>query len=84
MVQQTFKPYQNESDSFQLSEMTIENRLDRISLYGSIDLTFDKIGLQYAQELKRIIDQAVSVLEKSDLPDSVVLQAAETVINPFL
>jgi hypothetical protein len=84
MAKQTFNPYQNESDSIQLSDLTIECRLDRISLYGSIDLTLDKIGLQRAQELKKIIDQTVSVLEKSDLPDMVVLQPAETVKNPFL
>lgn len=78
-----FMAYANESDSLTLGELTIENRLDRISISGSIELTKDKEGLQYAYKLKRIIDSAIEVLKKSDLPDHVELNANETVENPF-
>jgi hypothetical protein len=83
MTKKMFTPYQNEADSLQIADLTIENRLDRISIYGSIDLWKDKGGLKSAQQLKTIIDQTISELEKSDLPDKVELAKSETVANPF-
>jgi hypothetical protein len=83
MTKNTFSPYHNEADSIQLADLTIENRLDRISIYGSIDLWKDKGGLKAAQQLKTIIDQTISELEKCDLPDKVELAKSETVANPF-
>jgi hypothetical protein len=35
-----------------IDKLTIENGTDRISIYGSIDLTRDKRGLAHAQALK--------------------------------
>ena len=83
MTKKSFSPYQNEEDSLQLTDLTIENRLDRISIYGSIDLWKDKGGLKAAQQLRTIIDQTISELEKCDLPDKVELTKSETVANPF-
>ena len=77
------KPYDNEKDSLQTGDLTIENRLDRISIYGSIDIWKDKGGLKAAQQLKTIIDQTIAVLENNDLPDKVELAKPETVANPF-
>ena len=42
----SFTPYQNEAQSLGIDELTVENRLDRISVYGSIELTRDQAGLQ--------------------------------------
>jgi hypothetical protein len=78
-----FAPFKNESDCIQFGDLTVENRMDRVSIYGSIDLTKDKAGLAAAQELKRIIDAALAELEKADLPDRITLAAPETVDNPF-
>jgi hypothetical protein len=83
MAKTSFTPYRNESDCLQLADLTIENRLDRVSVYGSIDLTKDKTGLENARELKRILDQVVEALEASDLPDKVAMEEPETVKNPF-
>jgi len=83
MAKKSFSPYQNEADCLQFGDLTIENRLDRISIFGSIDLWKDKGGLNAAQQLKTIIDQAITELEKCDLPDKVELAKAETVANPF-
>lgn len=79
----SFSPYQNEADSLQLDELTIENRLDRISIFGTIDLWKDKVGLKSAKELKRVVDQVVAELEKSDLPEKVELAATDKVPCPF-
>jgi hypothetical protein len=76
-------PFANESESIQLGDLTIENRTDRVSLYGSLDLTRDKQGLDYARQLKAILNLLVSELEKTDLPDRITLATPETVENPF-
>ena len=84
MANKPFHAYQNETDTLTIgNDLTVENRLDRISINGSLELTKDKEGLQYAYELKRIVDSAIEVLKKSDLPDHVELNANETVENPF-
>lgn len=84
MPNKPFLAYQNESDNFTIgNDLTVENRLDRISINGSLELTKDKEGLQYAYELKRIVDSAIEVLKKADLPEHIEIIASETVENPF-
>lgn len=78
-----FMAYANELDSLTLGELTIENRLDRISIYGSLELTKDKQGLQNAYELKRIVDSSVEALKNKDLPEHIEVKASKTVENPF-
>lgn len=79
-----FIPYASESDTLTIGdELTVENRLDRISISGFVELTMDKEGLQYAYELKRIIDSAVEALKNKDLPEHIEVKASETVENPF-
>lgn len=76
-------PFKNESDSLQIGDLTIENRMDRVSFYGSLDITRDKKGLGDAQLLKGIIDLIVATLEASNLPDQITLAPTDTVKNPF-
>ncbi len=79
-----FLAYANEIDSLTIgSDLTVENRLDRISIYGSVDITKDKEGLKYAYELKRVVDAAIEVLKNENLPEHVTTVEAETVTNPF-
>lgn len=81
------KPYANESEIVQIEGLTIENRIDRISVYGEIDITKDKEGLRAAKELKAIIDATVKVLEaaegKGELLDQVAAESTVTMDNPF-
>ena len=83
MAKKSFSPYKNESDCIHLGDLTIENRVDRVSIFGSIDLTKDKDGLSMTRELKNIIDQTLAELEKTELPDRIAVNPAETVENPF-
>lgn len=83
MPKSEFKPFANEEDSIQIGDLTIENRIDRISMYGSIDLTLDKDGKEKALSLKKILDLAVAKFEATTLPDKVVVKERETVKNPF-
>lgn len=84
MPTQSFMAYENETESFQIDEMTVENRLDRISIYGSLDLTKDRHGLESALKLKRIIDASIDALKRDkDLPDRIDVSPSESVQNPF-
>lgn len=75
------QPFQNESESETIGELTIENRLDRVSFYGSVDITKDKQGQEYAFELKRQIDAIVEQMKKEELPDRVEVVEARIVEN---
>jgi len=83
MKNKDFSPYLNEADCLQIGDLTIENRLDRVSIYGSVDLTKDKQGLEHARDLKRVIDSTLIELENSNLPDLIAVAEPKTVKNPF-
>ncbi len=78
-----FIPFQNEEDTINIGELTIENRLDRLSLYGSLQITKDKAGLALAESLKSLLDATVSALKAETLPDHITVQATDSVDNPF-
>lgn len=84
MPTQPFMAYENETDSFQIDDLSVENRLDRISIYGSLELTKDRHGLESAIKLKRLIDASIDALKRDkNLPDHIKVQSAENVQNPF-
>ncbi len=83
MPKKIIEPFRNESECLQIGDLTIENRLDRLTVYGSLDITRDKEGLKAARDLKAVIDLAVAELEKADLPERITLEESETVENPF-
>lgn len=77
-------PFANEGDSMQIEGLTIENRTDRVSLYGDIDITRDKKGLKAAKELAALLSAIVQRLSSEDIPDSVPPpKEPGTVKNPF-
>ena len=63
--------------------MIIENRLDRVSLHGDLDLTRDQVGLEAARALKALVDAVLTALETGPLPQQLPLPAVKTVKNPF-
>lgn len=78
-----FQPYANESQSLTIGGLTIENHVDRIQLYGSVDLSLDKAGLNDALLIKAVLDQAVSFMQGRALPDHIAPESHRTVMNPF-
>lgn len=76
-------PFANESDSLGIGGLTIENRVDRISLYGSLDITRDKEGALNAEKLKSLFDAIVVALGSEELPDQISVRAMEEIENPF-
>ena len=77
-------PFDNETDTLQIGEMTVENRVDQLELYGSLAITRDKAGLQQALQLKELLDAVVTYLQnEKDLPEQVFFNPTEIVTNPF-
>jgi hypothetical protein len=77
------KPFDNEEESAAIGDLTIENRVDRLSLYGAVEITRDQVGLRLAQELKALIDATLSILQAEKLPEHVPLEPTDKVRNPF-
>jgi hypothetical protein len=78
-----FIPYANESDVLTLAGLTLENRLDRITVSGDLDLTADQAGLAHARQLQQLLTQVVAKLEGMQLPKTLPAVAVKTVANPF-
>jgi hypothetical protein len=78
-------PFADDAVSVAIDQLTIENGTQRIALYGSLDITRDQAGLQRAQALKAILDQAVQVLASDPaLPKRVPPPDKPTAVrNPF-
>ncbi len=71
----SFLAFENEIDCFLIDNFTVENKLDRISLYGSLEITKDFSGLEHALKLKRIIDAAIDALKRDkQLPESIKIE----------
>ncbi len=78
-----FSPYANEADVVHIGSLSIENRIDRVSLHGDVDLTRDKAGLAHAKALQVLLADVVTRLESESLPDFLPPPAVGTVPNPF-
>jgi hypothetical protein len=78
-----FAPYENEADVVDIGNLTLENRLDRITISGDVDLTADKDGLAKARLLHELVGRIVAGLEAQDLPDRLPPPDVKTVANPF-
>lgn len=78
-----FIPYANEADVLNLGRLTIENRLDRVTLSGDIDLTADRAGLADARALHALLGEVVAALEARELPGRLPAPSVKTVVNPF-
>lgn len=79
-----FKPYANEADVLTVDNLSIENRVDRVTLQGDVELTKDRRGLALARQLKAVLDATVKALEAEQaLPEAVQAEAPTMVKNPF-
>ncbi len=80
----TLKPFANETDSIAIDELTIENRIDQLELYGSLSITRDQAGLERARQLKAVLDAAIAELQSvPDLPAQLSFRPTDSVDNPF-
>lgn len=78
-----FKPFENESESSSIEDLTLENQTDRINVYGNLQITKDQQGLAQAKQLQAFINAVVDALEKEPLPEKIKLQDEQEIDNPF-
>jgi hypothetical protein len=79
-----FAPFANEADVLGIGNLTLENRLDRVTISGDVDLTADQAGLALARRLHAVLGDVVAALEARDLPKRLPPPDVGTVPNPFL
>jgi hypothetical protein len=80
-----FKPFENGAESHSIQDLTVENDVDRVNIYGNLQLTKDQKGLEAAKVLQQLINQVVSTLESvPNLPEQVQTQQVNEIENPFL
>ncbi|QNA89084.1 hypothetical protein G4G28_12470 [Massilia sp. Dwa41.01b] len=78
-----FVPFANEADVLHVGDLMLENRLDRITISGDVDITLDQAGLAHARRLHAILSAVVEKLEGQDLPARLPPPDIKTVDNPF-
>jgi hypothetical protein len=78
-----FTPFADESSTFAIGKLNVENRLDRVSLFGDLDLTLDQRGLEQAKTLQLLINRVVEELESKTLPEVLPAAPVVKVSNPF-
>lgn len=78
-----FTPFANEADVLEIGNLMLENRLDRITISGDVDLTADKAGLALARRLHAQLAAVVDALEARELPERLPPPDIQTVDNPF-
>jgi hypothetical protein len=85
MSQKTaFAPFANEADELEVGRLAIENRLDRVTIAGDVDLTADQQGLAAARLLHELLGEVVRRMEAMPgLPERLPPPAVRKVDNPF-
>ena len=81
----TLEPFADDAAATAVGGLNVENGRDRVALYGSLDLTRDKAGLDLARRLRALLDEVVGALEAdAHLPDALPPpEPPRQVRNPF-
>ena len=80
-----FKPFEQGTESHSIHDLTLENDLDRVSIYGNLQLTKDQAGLAAAKALQAYLNEIVAKLEQEQqLPEKIQSSAENEIENPFL
>ncbi len=79
-----FKPFEHGDESSAIYDLTLENQVDCVSLYGNLQITKDQAGLKTAKALQSFVNEVVAALEKQELPEQIERQQEQEVENPFL
>lgn len=78
-----FVPYANEADVLHIGGLTIENRVDRITIAGDIDLTLDQSGQADARALHKLLGDVLAAMDAQTLPAKLPPPVVQNVKNPF-
>ena len=78
-----FPAFENETIQIVVDHLNIENRLDRVSVYGSLDITKDQVGLDRALALQAVLAATIAALQAQALPAMLPAPKIDTIRNPF-
>ncbi|ENV85586.1 hypothetical protein F940_01809 [Acinetobacter radioresistens NIPH 2130] len=79
-----FKPFENGTESSAIYDLTLENQLDCVNIYGNLQITKDQQGLQAAKKLQAFMNDLVQALEQAQpLPEQIERQPEHEIENPF-
>jgi hypothetical protein len=80
-----FNPFGPDAQVQSIEQLMVENDPLRVSLYGRLDITHDRAGLENARVLAALLDAVVARLEaEPDLPDHAqVAPRTHKMTNPF-
>ncbi|KKW75949.1 hypothetical protein AAV96_15210 [Acinetobacter sp. AG1] len=79
-----FKPFEHGDEYSAIYDLTLENQVDCVSLYGNLQITKDQAGLKAAKALQSFINEVVMVLEAQSLPEQIERKPEQEIENPFL
>ena len=79
-----FKPFEKGTESSSIEDLTLENDVDCVNIYGNLQITKDKVGLEQAKALQSFLNDVVTALEKEELPEKIERPAEQKINNPFL
>lgn len=83
----SISPFENEAEVVEIGDLTIENRMDRVTIHGAVDITLDQEGLKRAQHLSEILSATLDAMKALEaegrLPKTVETAATTMVKNPF-
>lgn len=80
-----FKAFENDTASHAIQDLTLENGLDRINVYGNLQISKDQQGLAAAKVLQAFLNDVVAQLENAEhLPEQIELDDGNEIENPFL
>ncbi|OCY52720.1 hypothetical protein [Acinetobacter pittii] len=79
-----FKPFEKGTESSAIEDLTLENDVDCVSIYGNLQITKDKVGLEQAKALQSFVNDVVAALEKEELPEKIERPAEQEINNPFM
>lgn len=80
-----FKPFEKGTESHAIHDLTLENDLDHISLYGNLQINKDQQGLLIAKTLQAFLNDVVTALEQeNNLPEKIETMQQGEIENPFL
>lgn len=80
-----FKPFEKGTESHAIHDLTLENDLDHINLYGNLQINKDQDGLLIAKTLQAFFNDVVRALEQEKhLPEKIETAQQGEIENPFL
>lgn len=83
-----FQPFQIGTESINIDDLTLENGLDVVNIYGQIQFYQDVESLYKAKQLQTILHHIIQTLEQQkqqgQLAEKFEFASSKMVNNPFL